>query len=171
MVKGSESRSVVSDSLLPHGLYRRWNSLGQNRVNSFSLLQGIFPTQGSKPDLPHCRQILYQLSHRESPKMLQWVVSPFSHSLRPHGVHSAWNSPGENTGVASHSILQRIYSPWNSPGQNTGVGSLSLLQGIFPTQGSNLGLPRCRQILYQLSHKRSQRILEWVVYPFSRGSS
>ena len=42
---------------------------------------------------------------------------------------------------------------WNSPGQNTGVGSLSLLQGIFPTQGLNPGLPHCRQILYQLSHK------------------
>ena len=41
----------------------------------------------------------------------------------------------------------------NPPGQNTGMGSLSLLQGIFPTQGSNLGLPRCRQTLYQLSHK------------------
>ena len=37
--------------------------------------------------------------------------------------------------------------------QDTGVGSLSLLQGIFPTQGSNLGLPHCRRILYQLSHK------------------
>ena len=47
------------------------------------------------------------------------------------------------------------YSPWNSPGQNTGVGSLSLLQGIFLTQGSNLGLPHCRRILYQLSYKRS----------------
>ena len=48
-----------------------------------------------------------------------------------------------------------IYSPWNSPGQNTGVGSLSLLQGIFPNQGSNPGLPHCKQILYQLSHKGS----------------
>ena len=63
------------------------------------------------------------------------------------------------------------YSPWNSPGRNTGVGSLSPLQGIFPTQGSNPGLPNCRQILYQLSHKGSPRILEWVAYPFSRGSS
>ena len=51
------------------------------------------------------------------------------------------------------------------------VGSLSLLQGIFPTQGSNPGLPHCRRILYQLSHKGSPRILEWVAYPFSRGSS
>ena len=62
------------------------------------------------------------------------------------------------------------YSPWNSPGQNTGVGSLSLLQGIFPTQGSNPGLLHCRWILYQLSHKGSPRILEWVAYPFSSGS-
>ena len=50
----------------------------------------------------------------------------------------------------------------------TGMGSLSLLQGIFPTQGSNPGLPHCRQILYQLSHKGSPRMLEWVAYPFSR---
>ena len=64
-----------------------------------------------------------------------------------------------------------LYSPWHSPGQNTGVGSLSLLQGIFPTQGSNPGLLHCRQILYQLSHKGSPRILEWVAYPFSSRSS
>ena len=64
-----------------------------------------------------------------------------------------------------------LYSPWNSPGQNTGVGSLSLLQGIFPTQESNSGLPYCRQILYQLSHKGNPRILEWIAYSFSSGSS
>ena len=62
-----------------------------------------------------------------------------------------------------------LYSPWNTPGQNTGVSSLSLLQEIFPTQGSNPGPPHCRQILYQLSHKGSPRILEWVAYPFSSG--
>ena len=61
--------------------------------------------------------------------------------------------------------------PWNSSGQNTGVGSLSLLQRIFPTQGLNPGLPHCKQILYQLSHKGSPGILEWVAYSFSRGSS
>ena len=48
-----------------------------------------------------------------------------------------------------------LYSPWNSPGQNIGVGSRSLLQGIVPTQGSNSGLPHCRWILYQLSHQGS----------------
>ena len=64
-----------------------------------------------------------------------------------------------------------LYSPWNSPGQNTGVGSLSLLQGIFSTQGLNPGLLHCRQILYQLSYQGSPRILEWVTYPFSSRSS
>ena len=55
----SESLSVVSDSLRPHGLCSPWNSPGQNtRMGSLSLLQGIFPTQGSKPDFQHCRQIL-----------------------------------------------------------------------------------------------------------------
>ena len=71
-----------------------------------------------------------------------------------------------STSLRSHGL----YSPWNTPGQNTGVGSLFLLQGIFPTQGSNLGLPHCRQILYQLSYKGSPRILEWVAYLFFRGS-
>ena len=77
----------------------------------------------------------------------------------------------------SHSVVSDSlwphgqYSPWNSPGKNTGVGSLCLLQGIFPTQGSNPGIPPCRQILYQLSHKGSPRILEWIANPFSSGSS
>ena len=50
----SGSLSVVSDSLQFHGLY------------SLALLRGIFPTQGSNPGLPHCRRILYQLSHKGS---------------------------------------------------------------------------------------------------------
>ena len=83
--------------------------------------------------------------------MSEWVSESHSvmlYSLWPHG----------------------LYSPWNSPGQNAGVGSCSLLQGIFPTQGSNPGLQHCRQILYHLSHQGSPRILKWVAYPFSRGS-
>ena len=63
----SESHSVVSDSLWPHGLHSPRNSPGQNTgMGSHSLLQGIFPTQGSNPGLLHCRQILY-LSHKGSP--------------------------------------------------------------------------------------------------------
>ena len=47
------------------------------------------------------------------------------------------------------------YSPWDSPRQNTGVGSLSILQGIFPTMELNSGFLHCRWILYQLSYEGS----------------
>ena len=78
----------------------------------------------------------------------------------------------ESYSVVSNSLLPHdLYSPENSPGQNNGVGSLSLLQGVFSTQGSNPALPHCRQILYQLCHRGSPRILEWVTYFFSSGSS
>ena len=50
----------------------------------------------------------------------------------------------------------RLLCPWDSPGKNTGVDSHSLLQRIFPTQELNLGLPCCRQILYHLSHQGNQ---------------
>ena len=74
--------------------------------------------------------------------------------------------------VMSDSLwLHGLYSPWNSLGQNTGVDTLSFLQGIFPTQGLNPGLLQCRQILNQLSHRGSPRILGCVDYPFSSGSS
>ena len=59
----------------------------------------------------------------------------------------------------------------DSPGKNTAVGCHSLLQGMFPTQGSNPALPHCRWILYQLNHQGSPRILEWVAYLISRWSS
>ena len=77
-----------------------------------------------------------------------------SDSFQPHGLLTA-----------------RLLCPWNSPGQNAGVVSHSLLQGIFPTQGSNPGLLHCRPVLYCLSQQGSPRILEWIAYPFSRVSS
>ena len=79
------SRSVVSDSLQPYGLYSPWNSPGQSTgVGSCSLLQEIFPTQGSKQGLLHCRRLLYQLSHQGSPRILEWIAYPFcSGSSRP----------------------------------------------------------------------------------------
>ena len=75
-------------------------------------------------------------------------------TLRPHGLK-----------------LTRLLCPWNSPGKDTGVGSHSLLQGIFLIQRWNLGLLHCRQILHHLSHQGSPWILVWVAYPFSRGNS
>ena len=107
----------------------------------------------------------------------------------PPGSSVYGDSPGKNTGVGCHALLQGIFPTQGSnprspalqvdsllsepPGKpkNTGVGSVSLPQGNFPTQESNQGLLHCRWILYHLSHQRSPRILEWVAYPFSKGSS
>ena len=91
----------------------------------------------------------------------------------------SWEQPSWNLLWMSESCLVMsdslrpygLYSPWNSPGQNTGVGSLSLLQGISPNQGLNPGFQHCRWILYHLSHQGSPRTLEWVAYSFSTGSS
>ena len=72
----SESRSVISNSLWPHGLFNPGNSPGQNTgVGSLSLLQEIFPSQESNWDLLHCRQILYQLSYLTTKATL---ISTFS---------------------------------------------------------------------------------------------
>ena len=54
----------------------------------------------------------------------------------------------------------RLLCPWNSPGKNTGVDCHFLLQGIFPTQGLNLGLPHCKETLYQLSHQ-GRPLITW----------
>ena len=98
----SESRSVVSDSLQPRGLCSPWNSPDQNtRVGSLSLLQGIFPTQGSNPGLLHGGQILYQLSRQGSPRTLQRVASPFC----------SWSSKPRNcTGVSC--IVGGFFTSW-----------------------------------------------------------
>ena len=73
----------------------------------------------------------------------------------------ASQKPNKSRSVVSNSLRPRgLSSPWNSPGQDTGVGSLSLLQGIFPTQGLNPGLRHCRRILYQLSHEGRSRSQE-----------
>ena len=119
-------------------------------------------------------------------RILEWVSIPFSRgSFRPRDwtqvsciagrFFTNWatrESKRESRSVVSDSLQpHRLYSPWNSPGQNIEMGSLSLLQGIFPTKGLNPGLPHFGWILYQLSHQASPRILEWVAYPFSRGSS
>ena len=100
----SESHSVVSNSLWPHGLYSPQKSPSQNTgVDSCSLLQGIFPTQGWNPALPHCRWILYQLSHQGSPRILEWVAIPFS---------SGSSQPRNRTGVSCNA--GRFFTSWRS---------------------------------------------------------
>ena len=95
--------------------------------------------------------------------------------------HSYMNHSAVHQKLTKWKLLSRVrlfVTPWTIyivhgilQARNTGVGSLPLLQGIFPTQRLNPGLSHCRHILYQLSHKGSTRVLEWVAYPFSSGSS
>ena len=101
---------------------------------SFYMGCGIFLDQGLNPCPLHC--VIYGRGSKSH--------SVISDSLRPHG----------------------LYSPWNSPGQNTGVGSLSLLQGIFLTQELNLGLLHCRQIRYPLSYEGSPLFSFNIYYLF-----
>ena len=88
--------------------------------------------------------------------------------MTPRKDTSLLHKDSQSSPVMSNSLwTYGLYSPWNSPGQDTGMGSLPLLQRVFSTQGLNPGLPHYRQILYQLSHKGDPRILEWVTYPVS----
>ena len=175
-----ESFSVVSDSLQPHGLYSPWNFPGQNTgVGSLSLLQGIFPTQRSNPDLPHCRWILNQLSYKGSPRRLEWVAYLYSRgSSRPTnwtrvfctvgGFFTNWAIREAQIQVSCVLVSQAYLTlcdpmdcspPCSSvlgfPRQEYWSGLPCPSPGIFPTQESNLDLLHCRQILYHLSHQGS----------------
>ena len=130
LLQENESHLVVSDSLKVHGILQARIL----EVGSLSLLQGIFPTQGSNPGLPHCGWILYQLSHRGIPTILEWVAYPFSRGSTP---------PRNRTALQVDSLPTEL------------SGKPSLLPGIFPTQGLNmclLQLLHCWRILYYLNH-------------------
>ena len=118
--RGEEKDKLSRQSLTFQG-QDSWLPLvsGQSAVGNGS---GSFSI-GAEPSLPVCAVGLHNPSSESR--------SVVSHSLRPHG----------------------LCSPWNSPGQSPGVGSLSVLQGIFPTQGSNPSLLHGGWILYQLSHE------------------
>ena len=112
------------------------NSTG---VDCHFLLQGIFPTQGSNLDLLHCRQDALHLSHQE----LQKVKVAQSCLTLCHPMHYTVR------GILQAGILEWVAFPFP--------------RGSSPTQGSNPGLPHCRRILYQLSHRGSPRTLDiWV---------
>ena len=61
-------------------------------------------------------------------------------------------SPEDDLLDESPTLMTKLLHPWNPSGKNTGMGCHCLFQGIFPTQGSNLGLTHCRQILYSLTY-------------------
>ena len=117
----------------PHGLRIPWNSSGQNtEVGSGSFLQGIFPTLGLNPGLSHCRQILYQLSHQGSPRILGWVACPFSS-------RSSW--PRNQTMMSC--IAGRFFTNWATGEAQGGLNIplftvLHILNGRFQKWGQEL---------------------------------
>ena len=149
----------MSDSVQPHRrqpirLLCPWDSPGKNTgMGCHFLLQ--------------CMKVK---SKSEVAQLCLTLSDPMDCSLPGSSIHGIFQASVLEWVAIAFSMIY-IFSPWNSPGQNIGVSSLSLLQGIFPTQRSNPGLLHCGLILYQLSHQGSPRILEWVVYPFSSESS
>ena len=151
-VKWSKSHLVVSDSLLPHGLYSPWNSPGHNTgVGSLSLLQGIFPTQGLNPGLLHCRQILYPWATREVqeywsgyPTLLQWIF-PTQESNQGL-LHCRWilyqlsyqDGKGNNWEYTVHCFIYSfIMNVWRRKGKSMTslplmYHSLVLAKGLVP---------------------------------------
>ena len=146
----------MSNSLRPHGLYSPWDSPGQNTgMGSCSLLQGIFPTQGSNPGLLQCRWILYQLSHQGSPYIGYYIyeASQVALEVKKVRVLATQSCPTLCNPVNCSPPGSSVHG--DSPGKNPGMGSHALLQGIFPTQGLKPGLPHCQWILDHLSHNQS----------------
>ena len=93
------------------------------------------------------RQILYHWAIWEAPCLILQVhnlLCEVTQSCPTLGDSMDYRLPGSSGN-----------SPWSFSGKSTGVGCHFLLQGIFPTQGSNLGLPHCRQTLYHLSHREA----------------
>ena len=96
------SYSLLRQGLQPTSLLCPWDSPGKNTgVGCHAFLHGIFPTQRSNPGLPHCRQILYHLSHQGNPRILEWVSYPFSRV-------SSW--PRNQTRISC--IAGRFFTSW-----------------------------------------------------------
>ena len=141
-------------------------------LNSWQHLTQCLKQQRSTINSAWMKELMTMNSYTQHFSSTEWVsggCSAVSDFLWPHGLYSPWNSPGQNTGVGSLSLLQGIFP---TQGSNPGIAggffyqlshkgsprildSLSLLQWIFPTHESNRGLLHCRQILHQLSYEGS----------------
>ena len=134
---------MVGTPLNPQG----WNLLAFS-VLLFAL-HTLIETRCSDQEHGSCSQASW------SPSPTQWTTSWVA-----SGYSAALNLSVNKVKILQSCPILRphgLYSPWNSPVQNSGVGSCSLLQGIFPTLGSNPGLLHCRQILYQLCHHENPK--------------
>ena len=158
----SESRSVLSDSLRPHGTISPWNSLGQNTgVGSLSLLQSIFLTQGLTPGLPDCRWILYQLSHKGSPRILAWIAYPFSRgSSQPRNRTRVSCTAGVFFTDWAIREAQTLYKHWHLP--NLYFWSWPLLRPSY----SRISLIRCMISISTMAKMNSYLLSQTLVLPW-----
>ena len=149
----------MSDSLHPHGLYSLWSSSDQDtRVGSISLLQGIFPTQGWNPDILRCKPILYQLSHKGSPRILEWVAYPFS---------SRFSWPKNQTEV--YCIASGFFISWaireaqtpQNKIQNSGNKDFLCEYGYLCFKIHNLVLSDQNEIRFYINNKRKIYWTTW----------
>ena len=105
-----------------------------------ALIQGIFPTQGSNPSLPHCKQLLYHLSHWGSPRILEWVAYPFSRGF---------SQPRNTTGISC--ISGGFFTSWATRGDQGSVSGLGRSPGEgngYPLQYSSLKNSMDRRICW-----------------------
>ena len=129
-VDESESHSVVSSSVQPHGTVHGILQARLLEWVSESEVAQSCPTPCNPMDCSPPGSSVHGIFQA---RVLEWVAIVFAQSCPVL-------------------CLPMDCSPWNYLRQNPGVGSRSLLQRIFPTQKSNPGLPHCRLILYQLSY-------------------
>ena len=148
-------------------LYSPWNSLGQNTgVGSLFLLQGILPIQGLNPSIPHCRQILYQLSYKGSPRILEWVIYPFSsRSSWP----SSWIQVSCIGGGFFTNWIIRVALIMRKNAATNYSGSIGLNKDYLSK--SKINLPYRKRKFYPLGvvYTHSWNIINWIslnMYPW-----
>ena len=137
-------------------------------MDSLSLLQMIYPTQGSNQGLPHCRWILYQLSHQGRPMLVRSCLKSCRLGFSIMGTKNFQMSKlglekeeevkwSESHSFVSDSLWPHgLYSPWNSLGQDTGVGRVSFSRGSSQLR-DRTQVSCIAGGLYQLSHKESPK--------------
>ena len=143
-------------------------------MGSLSLLQGIFPTQGSNPVLPHCRQILYQLSHKGSPHLSERVIKRKYLNLKL--------SNDDLSIILAQVAITNNQRPGGLNNRNlflivleAGKSKIKVWQGGFHSEASSLGLQRAAILL--CTHMTSflciwgERAALWYLFLWRRHQS
>ena len=148
-------------TLWPHGLSMKFSS-PECGVGSLSLLQGIFPTQGLKQGLPHCRWILYQLSRKGSPRILGRVadlpdpgIKPGSPALQVDSLPTQLSGKPKSIHIFLGKVLTRAYT--NATMTEIKMKNIPFTQEIFL-----MPLPN------QFISKKTTFLIIWLSVQFSR---